>query len=45
VLDVDERHALRADLGVRAEHGRVLLRESAADAGGTGSLECGHGVS
>jgi hypothetical protein len=44
MLDVHERHALGANLGVGAEHGRILLGERAADGRGTRRIECGHGA-
>jgi hypothetical protein len=43
MLDVDERHALRANLGVRAEHGPVLIGQRAAN-GGLWQIESGHGA-
>jgi hypothetical protein len=43
-LDVDERHALGTDLGVRAQDRRVLLGERAADGRGAGRIESRHGA-
>jgi hypothetical protein len=42
MLDVDERHALGANLGVRAQERRVLLGERAANGCRAWRIESGH---
>jgi hypothetical protein len=44
MLDVDERHALGADLGVSAQDRRILLGERAANGRWARRNECRHGA-